>query len=97
MVSYSSPKHSPRHGSMTSERLSKLSPAAQKLVKSSVRINTDKSLKASYSPSPAHLKRSPFTPKGRTPGSNRSTRLTTPGSRRIESSITDNLLQLPKT
>lgn len=90
-----SPRNTPRD-LLTSERLSRLSPAAQKLVKSNIRLNSDSSLRASYSPSPHHAKRTPSTPGGlvKTPSS----RTKTPGSVRNDaSSITDNLLQLPNT
>lgn len=88
-VSLFSPKHSPR----TSDRLSRLSPAAQKLMKSSVRVNSDKSLRSSYTPSPIfHTSLTPTPKHKRTPGSRR-----TPGSNRSETSLTDNLLHIPKT
>ena len=79
------------------ERLTQLSPAAQRLASSKlgIRTGTDKALRASYTPSPARLGEStpnhtpctgltPRTPdiKGDTP-----TRIT---------SLSDNLLNLPK-
>jgi len=96
-ASFLSPKNSP--SILASERLNRLTPAAQKLIKSSVRISTgDTSLRASYSsPSPyIDGRATPKTPLGRlkTPSS----RVKTPGSSRGNaegSSITDNLLNLP--
>ena len=89
-----SPKNSPRQGLLTSERLEKLSPAAQKLLKAGVRVGTDKTLQASYSPSPLSCNIYGMSPKNRTPGSQRSL-IKTPGSARDDSSITDDLLKLP--
>ena len=96
---YSSPKNTPRELLLKSERLSRLSPAAQKLIKSSVKASSlaaDASLRASYStPSPFHGKRgTPKTPAGRikTPAG----RIKTPAGSE-GSSITDDLLQLPNT
>lgn len=92
-----SPRYTPKGNTLASDRLSLLSPAAQKLVKSSVRLNTgDSSLRASYSPSPFHAKRTPGTRSAhfKTP----STGVKTPLSiHRDVSSITDDLLQLPNT
>lgn len=87
------------------ERLQSLSPAAQRLVNKSVsRTSTDKSLQASYTPSPRSLPgdKTPIlrTTPGRTPGKTPTktptrTPKTTP--KRTESvSLTDNLLDLPK-
>ncbi|XP_065663372.1 splicing factor ESS-2 homolog [Hydra vulgaris] len=90
-----SPKNSPRQGMLTSERLEKLSPAAQKLLKAGVRVGTDKSLQASYSPSPIAFNIYGMSPKNRTPGSQRQ-RTKTPGSTHDDSSITDDLLKLPE-
>ncbi|XP_071848446.1 splicing factor ESS-2 homolog [Apostichopus japonicus] len=102
-LSSPSPK---RFGSARSmERLHSLSPAAQRLVNKSVsRTSTDKSLQASYTPSPRSLPgdKTPIlrTTPGRTPGKTPTktptrTPKTTP--KRTESvSLTDNLLDLPK-
>jgi len=90
------------------ERISSLSPAAQKLLgnRIAVRTGTDKALRASYSPSPTHRtpgtktpKLTPkLTPKNKTPSLEASPALT-PGSKRDASevpSLTDDLLKLPK-
>lgn len=102
-LSSPSPK---RFGSARSmERLHSLSPAAQRLVnKSMSRVRTDKSLRASYTPSPRSLPgdKTPIlrTTPGRTPDKTpkktpRQTPKTTP--KRTESvSLTDNLLDLPR-
>ena len=103
-IVYRSPKNTPRELLLKSERMSRLSPAAQKLIKSSVKVSslTDSTLRASYStPSPFYAKRAtPKTPYGRikTPVG----RVKTPGSTAAAaggegSSITDDLLQLPNT
>ena len=96
-----SPKNTPRELLLKSERMSRLSPAAQKLIKSSVKVSslTDSTLRASYStPSPYAKRATPKTPYGRikTPIG----RVKTPGSTAGScegSSITDDLLQLPNT
>jgi len=72
----------PKTGSMT-DKLSAMSPAAQRLASSKlgIRVGTDKALSAAYSPSPRRTPRS-----SRTPGSSRTPSLPTPvsasGSRR---------------
>ncbi|XP_060082547.1 splicing factor ESS-2 homolog [Ylistrum balloti] len=97
---------SPKFGRSTTERLQSMSPAAQRLATArlGVRTQTDKALRASYTPSPTHRhtggKTPTLTPK-LTPkhGSNTPTEERTPGSKRQGSdivSLTDNLLQLPK-
>ena len=87
-----SPRTASKKGSLTAERLSQLSPAAQKLVKANINIRTDKSLRESYSPSPLRYKK--YTPlHGGTPSSERKS-LITPGKTLKETSITDNLLNL---
>ncbi|KAK2870859.1 hypothetical protein Q8A67_023386 [Cirrhinus molitorella] len=75
-----------------------LSPALQRLVNRSSSKYTDKALRASYTPSPAHRSMGSKTPLGgpATPSST-----PTPGKARTPAtqdpaSITDNLLQLPK-
>ena len=99
-------------GASRSDRLVNLSPAAQRLAsaKLGIRTNTDKALRASYTPSPSHRAAGDKTPLSLTPGSQRSTpgssqhttRDNTPvyTSKRIAShsstSLTDNLLNLPK-
>jgi protein DGCR14 len=104
---------SPKFGAASkSERLSNLSPAAQRLAsaKLGIRTNTDKALRDSYTPSPSHRLPGDKTPLSLTPGSGRHT----PGSSRSSSSgvstpggtpkrdgsqissLTDNLLNLPK-
>lgn len=102
-LSSPSPK---RFGSARSmERLQSLSPAAQRLVNKSVsRVGTDKSLRASYTPSPRSLPgdKTPIlrTTPGRTPGKTPTktpTRTPKRTPKRTESvSLTDNLLDLPK-
>lgn len=90
-----SPKNTPRNGSRTAERLSKLTPAAQKLVRNATSsTRTDQSLRASYTPTPTNIskKNSSLTPIVKAPGSSR---IKTPGST-SGSSITDNLLDIPK-
>ena len=89
------------------ERINSMSPAAQRLIGKSfgVRTNTDKALRASYTPSPGHRsvgdKTPILTPKGARKNKTPSVR-TTPGSKRsvertLETpSLTDNLLQIPK-
>eukprot|EP00112_Aurelia_sp_Birch-Aquarium-sp1_P017013 Seg3906.3 transcript_id=Seg3906.3/GoldUCD/mRNA.D3Y31 product="Splicing factor ESS-2" protein_id=Seg3906.3/GoldUCD/D3Y31 len=84
-------------GRLSTDRITQLSPAAQRLVKSSSKLTADSALRSSYSPSP-HRKSTPLTPSSQknTPNT-RSNRTRTPGSNRTEVSLTDNLLQLPKT
>lgn len=90
------------------ERISSLSPAAQRLLgsKIAVRSGTDKALRASYSPSPTRSqsgdktpKLTPkTTPKNKTPLFSDSPSLT-PGQKRDASeapSLTDNLLKIPR-
>jgi len=105
---------SPRFGSRRStDRLSTMSPAAQRLAstKLGVRLNTDKALRASYTPSPAHSRHSNKTPtpstSRQTPNSSRHHKSTPQSIRNTPkpdnlskeagvTSLTDNLLQLPK-
>ncbi len=75
-----------------------LSPALQRLVNRSSSKYTDKALRASYTPSPAHGGMGSKTPLG---GSATSSNTPTPGKTRTPAtqdpaSITDDLLQLPK-
>ncbi|XP_016431937.1 protein DGCR14-like isoform X2 [Sinocyclocheilus rhinocerous] len=75
-----------------------LSPALQRLVNRSSSKYTDKALRASYTPSPAHRGMGSKTPLG---GPATSSITPTPGKTRTPAtqdpaSITDNLLQLPK-
>ena len=87
-----SPRTASKKGSLTAERLSQLSPAAQKLVKANINMRTDKSLRESYSPSPLRYKK--YTPShGGTPSSERKS-VKTPSKTLKETSITDNLLNL---
>jgi len=85
-------------GSFSTERLTQLSPAAQRLVKASTRLSTDSSLRSSYSPSPSTKRATPYTPQSQknTPKP-RMARTKTPGSNRSDISLTDNLLNLPKS
>ncbi|KAM6403780.1 splicing factor ESS-2 homolog [Rhynochetos jubatus] len=77
-----------------------MSPALQRLVNRTASKYTDKALRASYTPSPAHT----GTPGYKTPASGPHTPTSTPQSRTVSqtpasqdtTSITDNLLQLPK-
>nr|XP_021138611.1 protein DGCR14 [Columba livia] len=77
-----------------------MSPALQRLVNRTASKYTDKALRASYTPSPAHT----GTPGYKTPASGPHTPTGTPQSRTVSqtpvsqdtTSITDNLLQLPK-
>lgn len=99
-----------RPGSKSSiERISSLSPAAQRLFGSRIRVGsgTDKALRQSYTPSPSHRqhgnktpKMTPkLTPKSKTPLCRTPNGANTPGSERGQSAtpfLTDNLLQLPK-
>lgn len=96
---------SPKFGRSTSDRISSMSPAAQKLAHSrlGIRSSTDKALRASYTPSPSHRlpgSKTPIslTPSG-TPMSSTPSVKGTPGSKRgvgDVQSLTDNLLQIPK-
>lgn len=96
---------SPKFGRSTSDRISSMSPAAQKLAHSrlGIRSSTDKALRASYTPSPSHTlpgSKTPIslTPSG-TPKSSTPSVKGTPGSKRgvgDVQSLTDNLLQIPK-
>ena len=85
---------SPRNKN-TSERLSGMSPAAQRLASErlGIRLGTDKALRSSYSPSPQHnAQRTPD--RSRTPSRTPSS---TPGNKTPRTpSLTDNLLNLPK-
>lgn len=96
-----------RKGSL--ERISSLSPAAQRLLGSriGVRTGTDKALRESYSPSPGHRLpgyKTPnltpkLTPKSKTPSNATPSGSSTPGSERsgnMSPFLTDNLLQLPR-
>uniref|UniRef100_A0A6J0VBF6 Splicing factor ESS-2 homolog n=1 Tax=Pogona vitticeps TaxID=103695 RepID=A0A6J0VBF6_9SAUR len=77
-----------------------MSPALQRLVNRTASKFTDKALRASYTPSPAHL----GTPGYKTPAGGPQTPTITPTPRTLSqtpvtqdsASITDNLLQLPK-
>ncbi|KAG8146267.1 hypothetical protein E2320_012628 [Naja naja] len=77
-----------------------MSPALQRLVNRTASKFTDKALRASYTPSPAHVR----TPGYKTPSAALQTPTVTPTSRTLSqtpvaqdpASITDNLLQLPK-
>lgn len=82
---------SPRNRS-TNERLSKMSPAAQRLASErlGIRIATDKALRSSYSPSPQLL-----TTQG-TPDVSRTQSRTPLYNASNTPSLTDNLLNLPK-
>lgn len=87
-----------------------MSPAAQRLAsaKLGIRANTDKALKASYTPSPRRATPGRKTPSSVTPGSKRKDLVTTPKSGLSTPkgtpsrdaadgvSLTDNLLNLPK-
>ena len=88
---------SPRNKN-TSERLSNMSPAAQRLASErlGIRLGTDKALRSSYSPSPQRVAQG--TPdRSRTP-SRIPNNNNTPGNKRTPKtpSLTDNLLNLPK-
>ncbi|XP_052074632.1 splicing factor ESS-2 homolog isoform X2 [Mytilus californianus] len=93
-----------RFGMSTTDRVASMSPAAQKLVNSRFRIrtHTDKALRDSYSPSPIHRLPGDKTPVRLTPTNTPKSVKTpnrTPGSKREGSditSLTDNLLKLPK-
>ena len=64
---------SPRFGMSTTDKLNSMSPAAQRLASHSLRIknHTDKALRASYSPSPSHIRKTPsfLRPDSKSPGS----------------------------
>lgn len=100
---------SPATGKGSLDRISSLSPAAQKLLGSriGVRTGTDKALRASYTPSPSHRqtgsktpKLTPkLTPKNKTPSFASPSPSLTPGDKRDASEVpylTDNLLKIPK-
>ncbi|KAK3751881.1 hypothetical protein RRG08_047154 [Elysia crispata] len=74
---FASPSQASKLGLSSSERLSSMSPAAQRLASKrlGIRTSTDKALQASYTPSPSSSPR--LTPRGRTPN-----RTPTPGSKR---------------
>ena len=87
---------SPLCCSLTPKGLSPaLTPALQRLVNLTSSKNTDKALRASYTPSPSH--RAPVSPFGGSTPSGTPTpdKAKTPGSQDV-ASLTDNLLQLPK-
>ncbi|KAG7476717.1 hypothetical protein MATL_G00085900 [Megalops atlanticus] len=75
-----------------------LSPALQRLVNRTSSKYTDKALRASYTPSPAHLGTASKTPLGgtATPGGTPTPRNVRTPAPQDPASITDNLLQLPK-
>ncbi|BFZ15821.1 hypothetical protein BsWGS_18860 [Bradybaena similaris] len=77
---FASPSPTSKIGLSSSERLSSMSPAAQRLASKRLGIQTssDKALQASYSPSPS--------PSHRLPGTSTPVRLT-PGSRRSRASL----------
>ena len=79
----------PKSGGLTT-RVASMSPAAQRLAtaKLGIRIGTDKALKAAYTPSPSHLRRSTPTP-SRTPNVAKTPKLDN------SVSLTDNLLKIP--
>ena len=94
----------------SSERVMAMSPAAQRLLstKLGVRLNTDKALRQSYTPSPSSRRLS-STPGKETPTfistpsvvtpkrhQKQSKRLSVAGDKEAALSITDNLLDLPK-
>ncbi len=62
---------SPKFGASRTERINSMSPAAQRLasMKLGIRTHTDKALKASYTPSPSRLDKTPtlLTPSSKTP------------------------------
>eukprot|EP00794_Sanderia_malayensis_P013759 gene13759-15198_t len=88
---------------LTTNRTTLLSPAAQRLVKASVRISTDRALRNSYTPSSSSRRKTTPTPKfmspsmKTTPVDARHAQSRTPGSSRSQTSLTDDLLNLPKT
>lgn len=100
---------SPGTGKGSLDRINSLSPAAQRLLGTRIRVRTgtDKALRASYTPSPSHRqsgsktpKLTPkLTPKNKTPSYSTPSPSVTPGNKRDASevpSLTDNLLKLPK-
>jgi protein DGCR14 len=108
-ASFSSP--SPKFGGSKTDRLQFLSPAAQTLAsrKLGIRTSTDRALKASYTPSPTHRIPGEKTPTvttptpspgaARTPGKDGVSTPKAAASKRANrdaSSLTDNLLNLPK-
>ncbi|MED6259917.1 Splicing factor ESS-2 [Ataeniobius toweri] len=75
-----------------------LTPALQRLVNRTSSKYTDKALRASYTPSPSHRVtpcKSPFAGPATPSGTPTPTKAKTPGSQDL-TSLTDNLLQLPK-
>ena len=83
------------------DRLSRMSPAAQRLASSRLRVtSSDKALKASYTPSPAHGSSADKTPVHLTPRGQQTPSSVTPRSTPKRdgdvTSLTDNLLSLPK-
>jgi protein DGCR14 len=96
---------SPKFGMSKTERLNSMSPAAQRLASSKLRIrtNTDKALRASYTPSPSHRLIGDKTPIQTTPsprqtpksGAGTPKTLVTPKRISSEGTLTDNLLNLP--
>ncbi|KAF7667543.1 hypothetical protein LDENG_00057790 [Lucifuga dentata] len=75
-----------------------LTPALQRLVNRTSSKYTDKALRASYTPSPSHRAtacKTPFGDPGTPTGTPTPTKAKTPSSQDL-TSITDNLLQLPK-
>ncbi|KAI0218597.1 hypothetical protein LSAT2_029695 [Lamellibrachia satsuma] len=101
-ASFTSPGMAGFGSTPKTDRLSHMSPAAQRLASSRLRISSsDKALKASYTPSPAHVTsdKTPvrLTPRGHTPHSVSVTPRSTPKRDGSEvTSLTDNLLSLPK-
>lgn len=86
-------------GTPKADRLSLLSPAAQRLAtkKFGVRLTSDKALRDSYTPSPSRTSsRSTPTPKSTKTTPKVTDAGNTPGKKPASSSITDDLLQLPK-
>ncbi|ESO01895.1 hypothetical protein HELRODRAFT_94284 [Helobdella robusta] len=91
---------SPRSFMSRTERLQSLSPAAQRLVSSKLRINSNSSLKASYTPSPCNTpgseKLTPkMTPKSSDPSPKRKSAKSNENKWNDDSFLTDNLLKLP--
>lgn len=74
-----------------------LSPALQRLVNRTSSKYTDKALRASYTPSPSHrnIAKSPFNSPATPSGTPTPNKTKTPSSQDL-TSLTDNLLQLPK-
>jgi protein DGCR14 len=89
-------RKTPRFGSVRSaERLGTMSPAARRLAtnKLGIRIGTDKALKASYTPSPGRIAKTPTrTPKLVRTATEKKT--ASAADIAVTSSITDNLLDL---